>query len=337
MRRFRSFLSLYAIGLISITAANAQTPAAAPRIREAVDETRLITLKRNTHPLARTQFDRGAAPSNLPMERMQLVLTRDARQQSALKSLIDAQHDNASPSFHQWLTPEQFGQQFGAGDPDVQTVTSWLRSHGFQVNGVANGRSVIEFSGTAGQVRNAFHSEIRKFVVNGEEHWANSIDPQIPAALLPVVAGVAKLHNFRTRSMATVSGKWATTSTRQGVRPQYNQDDGSHALTPADYAVIYNINPLLKAGIDGTGVTIGVIGVGPIIVQDVVDFRRVFNLPRNPPQVIVNGTTPDYWQDIPPDVEGTLDVSWAGAVAPKARSEERRVGKECRSRWSPYH
>ena len=22
---------------------------------------------------------------------------------------------------------------------------------------------------------------------------------------------------------------------------------------------------------------------------------------------------------------------------PKSRSEERRVGKECRSRWSPYH
>ena len=26
-----------------------------------------------------------------------------------------------------------------------------------------------------------------------------------------------------------------------------------------------------------------------------------------------------------------------GAVAPLTRSEERRVGKECRSRWSPYH
>ena len=24
-------------------------------------------------------------------------------------------------------------------------------------------------------------------------------------------------------------------------------------------------------------------------------------------------------------------------VGPGARSEERRVGKECRSRWSPYH
>ena len=27
----------------------------------------------------------------------------------------------------------------------------------------------------------------------------------------------------------------------------------------------------------------------------------------------------------------------AGAVSPRSRSEERRVGKECRSRWSPYH
>ena len=25
------------------------------------------------------------------------------------------------------------------------------------------------------------------------------------------------------------------------------------------------------------------------------------------------------------------------ALAPEIRSEERRVGKECRSRWSPYH
>src|SRR5688572_32292502 len=26
-----------------------------------------------------------------------------------------------------------------------------------------------------------------------------------------------------------------------------------------------------------------------------------------------------------------------GARVPRERSEERRVGKECRSRWSPYH
>src|SRR3712207_9472603 len=32
-----------------------------------------------------------------------------------------------------------------------------------------------------------------------------------------------------------------------------------------------------------------------------------------------------------------LDADLTGQVAKAARSEERRVGKECRSRWSPYH
>ena len=65
---------------------------------------------------------------------------------------------------------------------------------------VGKGKTVIEFSGNAGQVRNAFHTEIHKFVVNGEEHFANVSDPAIPEALSPVVAGVAALHNFRKHS-----------------------------------------------------------------------------------------------------------------------------------------
>src|SRR6266567_3336189 len=31
------------------------------------------------------------------------------------------------------------------------------------------------------------------------------------------------------------------------------------------------------------------------------------------------------------------DQTLLDAVANRSRSEERRVGKECRSRWSPYH
>src|SRR3989454_9259200 len=33
----------------------------------------------------------------------------------------------------------------------------------------------------------------------------------------------------------------------------------------------------------------------------------------------------------------TTVSSWSSASWLKVRSEERRVGKECRSRWSPYH
>ncbi len=111
-----------------------------------------------------------------------------------------------SPNYRRWLTPQQFGQQFGPADADVQTVTGWLQSHGFQVARVSAGKTVIEFSGTAGQVREAFHTEIHRYVVNGQEHFANSSDPQIPTALTPVVAGTVSLHNFSRKPQSQVAG-----------------------------------------------------------------------------------------------------------------------------------
>jgi Pro-kumamolisin, activation domain len=123
----------------------------APRIIQAIDESIVTRLKGNTHPLARPQFDRGAAPANLPMDRMLLVLRRSPEQESALTKLLDEQQDKSSPNYHKWLMPEEFGQKFGPAHQDIQAVTSWLQSHGFQVAKVAKGRTVVEFSGTAAQ------------------------------------------------------------------------------------------------------------------------------------------------------------------------------------------
>ena len=55
---------------------------------------------------------------------------------------------------------------------------------------------LIDFSGTAGQVRSAFHTDIHRLNVKGEKHIANMSDPKIPAALEPAVAGVVSLHDF---------------------------------------------------------------------------------------------------------------------------------------------
>ena len=116
-----------------------------PLITEALDESRLTVLKGNTYPLARPEFDLGTAPASLPMERMLLVLKRSPEQETALRKLLDDQQDKNSTSYHKWLAPEQFGAQFGPSDADIQTITSWLQSHGFQV-GTTKGRSVLEVS-----------------------------------------------------------------------------------------------------------------------------------------------------------------------------------------------
>ena len=169
---------------------------AQPLITQPIDESYLTTLKGNTHPLAQAQYDIGVAAPNLPLQRMLLVLKRSPQQDYALRTLLDDQQDKASPNYHKWLTPDEFGVNFGPSDQDMQLVTGWLQSHGFQINRVAHGRSVIEFTGVESQVEAAFHTQIHAYMVNGQQHWANASDPQIPAALAPAVAGISSLNDF---------------------------------------------------------------------------------------------------------------------------------------------
>src|SRR5437870_11025678 len=131
-----------------------QTPAVAARITQAIDETQLVRLKGNVHPLARPEFDQGAVEDWQPMNRMLLLLQRSPEQQVALQNLMEEQQSKDSPNFHKWLTPQEFGARFGPADADIQTVTDWLTRQGFQGIKVGAGRTTIEFSGTVAQVRN---------------------------------------------------------------------------------------------------------------------------------------------------------------------------------------
>jgi hypothetical protein len=308
--------------------AQAVVPTAIPLITQTLDETRLTILKGNTHPLARLESDLGTAPASLPMERMLLVLKRSNMQETALRKLLDDQQDKNSPNYHKWLTPEQFGTQFGPSDTDLQTVTNWLHSHGFQV-GTTKGRTVLEFSGSASQVQEAFHTTIHKYIVNGEQHWANANDPSIPTALAPAVAGISSLNNFPRKSMSRILGVFSgdkTTGQIVPVAPVYTLPTGCvpdpasnnpcfFGITPYDFATIYDVLPLWNAGINGTGQTIAIVGETNINIQDVRDFRTLFGLPANDPQIILNGPDPGIVSD---EVEANLDLQWSGAVAPGA-------------------
>jgi len=253
-----------------------------------------------------------------------LVLGRSADKETALQSLLGGQQDSASAQYHKWLTPEQFGQQFGATDTDIQNAVAWLQSHGFQVGDVSKGKTVIEFSGTAGQVQEALHTEIRKFIINGVEHWANSSDPQIPAALAQVVRGVATLHNFEKKPLSILSEEQFEFEAAGGpqTRPLFTSVNGLHALAPADFATIYNLKPVFQSGVDGYGVTIAVVGRSNISLADIDSFSGLFPLTAHygSRRVIVNGIDPG---DLGGGEEGeaVLDVSWAAATAPGATVE----------------
>lgn len=140
----------------------AQIPAPSSQIQP-VERSGRVVLRGNVHPLARAEFDRGPAPDDLPQRRMLLLLRRSPAQDSALERLLQEQWTKSSPNYQQWITPEEFAARFGASDADIQNVTNWLTANGFAIDRIAAGRNVIEFSGTAGQVRNAFQTEIHSF------------------------------------------------------------------------------------------------------------------------------------------------------------------------------
>ncbi len=315
-----SILLLAGLPWIPSATLYAQGSATAPERIGAIDESSRVVLPGNRHPLATAASDRGAAPSTLPMQRMLLVLKRDPAAQSALDRLVAAQHDRHSREFHSWLTPAQIGEKFGPATADIQTVAAWLQSHGFQIGRIARSGMVVEFSGTAGQVNEAFHAPIHIFAVNGRTHYANAADPQIPSALAPVVAGVSTLHNFEKHPAAIVLGSASRIGNSSLWQPDFTYNGASlpeHFLAPGDFAKIYATAGLYTAGTDGTGQSIAIVARSNLNLSDVQIFRLAFGLPANDPQIILDGPDPgNLFGD--EESEADLDVEWSGAIAPNA-------------------
>ena len=273
-----------------------------------INDNDVVPVYGNVRDEARPEFDRGPVSPNLAYEKMVLVLTRRPGTERELQQLLAEQHDPASPSYHHWLTPAEFGRRFGIDDEDLATVKSWLTRQGFHIDEVANGRGEIIFSGRASQVERAFKTPIHNFEVNGKMYHANVADPEIPRGLSQVVQGVLSLHNFPRRAMNHGFAK---------VQSDYTTSAGDHFLSPGDFAKIYNVNPVYTAGYDGTGQTIAVVGRTDISLGDVQYFRSYFALPAKDPIFIHNGTSPGNLGGSE-EGEADLDVEWAGAIAKNA-------------------
>ncbi|HUY37339.1 MAG TPA: protease pro-enzyme activation domain-containing protein, partial [Candidatus Binataceae bacterium] len=171
--------------------------AARALITQKISESDTVTLAGNTRPEANAANDRGPVAADFAMDHMLLQLRRPEEREHALDKYLDELEDRNSPSYHRWLTAQQIGNRYGLAAQDVNTITTWLRSRGFTVNQVYPNGVVIDFSGSASEVDQAFRTEIHNLEVNGKMHFANMSDPQIPAAIAPAVVGVVSLNDFR--------------------------------------------------------------------------------------------------------------------------------------------
>jgi hypothetical protein len=324
--------SLQAQSLPNLSVAPPERQISAP-----IQESNLQRLTGNPRP-SRIESDLGRVPDNVPQGHILMLLKRSAGQEKALEQLMKEQYDPKSPNFHKWLTPDQFGSLFGPSQQDVTQVTQWLRSHGFTVNRVAPGRTFIDFSGTAGQVVTAFHTEIHHFRIRGEDHLANASDPMIPASLASVVSGFRGLNDIHPKPLAQKpgraildrkTGKWS--SATPGHFTISSSSNNVYLVGPQDFAEIYGVNQVWQQTVNtpsgpqklvGTGQTIGVIGDVDIDPADIQSFRDQFGISALGPNgsVVVDHPPAAVCATAPSagSIEAYIDTEWAGATAPDA-------------------
>ncbi len=317
--RYRlAFLLFLALSMLLPAAYGAQSN----RIVTSVNESDLVQLNGSTHSLASPKFDQGLVADSLRMEHMFVVLRRSPEQEQSLQRLSAQFQNPHSANYHKWLTADQLGK-YGPSQQEIDAVVGWLSSHGLQVNLVHKSGMTIDVSGTAGQVGEAFHTEIHRYNVNGAQHIANATDPKIPAALAPVVVGIASLHDFMPKSQMRKpipAFSFPCTGCPDGFDNTEQFDEA-----PPDFATIYNVTPLYTANkpITGKGQTVVVLEISNILAADVATFRKAFGLSS------FSGT----FTQIHPgpgcanpgrngeEGEAALDAEWAGAIAPNANVE----------------
>ncbi len=316
----KACVALLVVSLCASVFSHGQT-SRKPLIAGPVDSSNSVTLAGSKHQLVQPRFDVGAVDAQVQFSRILLALTPSAEAQADLQTYMDHQQDRTSPDYHHWLTPEEFGAKFGPAPQDILTVKSWLEQQGLQVTSTAKSGLWMEVSGTSGQVERAFQTQMRQYRIAGETHIANASELSIPAALIPVVRGVVSLHNFFKKSTASrpVPVKANADGTYSAISPNATSTTGLHALSPGDYANIYNINSVYSGGINGAGVKIGLVARNDVSQQDFLDFRRSTNLPvSSVTNVLTLPPDPGFDPNSGDTVEATLDAQWSSAVAPGA-------------------
>jgi pseudomonalisin len=287
---------------------------ASDRILQAIDDRDTRQLRGNLHPLLQHAADQGRMDGGFQMEGVSLVFKRTPAQEAAVEKLLADQQNPASPSYHKWLTPEQYADRFGLSKADVAKVVAWLQAEGFTVNRVARGRTQVWFTGSVSQIEAAFRTEMHHYLVDGEPHFANGVEPAVPTALADVVLGVHNLSDFRPRAKAHVRK-----ISQEEVKAHFTSNvSGNHYLVPDDIATLYDLQTLYGKGFDGNGQQLVVVGQSAISVSDLDAFRAAANLPArtssNFAQLLVpnSGTSTVVTSDAN---ESSLDLEWSAGIA----------------------
>lgn len=184
---------------------------------------------------------------------------------AGLDALLAAQQQKGSPSYHKWLTPAQFGAQFGPTPAAMSQVAQALQAAGLQITAVHT-RS-LHVAGAAAQVNAAFGTTLKSVQsANGTADIVAASKLNLPAALAQagvVIAAFAPIPNHQTFSQ-----KVDLPTDRHSVVGPYDYDGLKQAYDYPSYQTILPNGQRL----DGTGVNVAILMETNALNSDMADM-----------------------------------------------------------------
>lgn len=309
-RRFRSVIA--AAALLAATAFPALAGSQVARRLYSLPSSSdpRVSLPDTVSPRVKTASVLGHLGGDTQLTGMSLVLKPTDAQAAALQQLLADQQNPSSPKYHQWLTPQTFGEQFGLSDADLSIVKDWLTSKGFTVDDVAPSRNRIVFSGTASAVESAFTTSLQRFHRADQDYFENSTAISLPQSLAGVVSGITGISSYHIQPIQK----------SPLAVPQYTTSSGSHYLVPWDFRQIFGMNTLISQGYDGTGIKIGVIGQSTVTSAQLTYFQQLTGQTvKLPTMVLVPNTGTAGQLSATDEQESELDLEYASGSAPGAQ------------------
>jgi subtilase family serine protease len=255
-------------------------------------------------PAAATQLQPlGRLDGSKPME---VLIGLPLRNRETLTNLLNDLYNPASPSYHQFLTPSQFTEQFGPTVADYEAVVAFAKSNGLTVLHTHANRTIVEVSGSVADIEKTFHVQMRLYQHPTEPRtfYAPDSEPSIDLAT-PVLA-ITGLDNFIIPHPQSLQAK----KKKNPIKPLAGTAPGQN-YWGNDFRAAYVPGTTLT----GSGQAVGLFELDDFYTSDITTYESDTHLPNVPlSRLTVDGYAsghPSY-----DNVEVALDIEMAVSMAP---------------------
>ena len=245
----------------------------------------------------------GPADASLSVT-VELVLR--GRDDAALTAALAAISDPRSPSYHHYLSPQEFAARFGPSAAAVAAAEKALTGAGFALAGQP-APDLLAARGTVAQAEALFGVRLDTYRDgSGRVYLQAESAAHLPPALAAVATGVLGLDG---RPIVHTDALSAPRVPRTPLQP------GSFGgYTPADLRALYDVSPVLGGGANGSGVTVALAEIDAFRQSDVNTFDRQYGISAPAVRVVyVGGNHPSYGP------ESIMDIEVLQGLAPKAQ------------------